>query len=319
MRTGAAAGHRGYLHEALCYGSDEEFLAVVVPFLTGGVAAGEPTFAFFGERNATLLRSALPADSGVRLVAVQDRYQRPAETIKTYREVLAALVAEGAVQIRVAGEVPTDPATWDWWCRYESAVNDAYDDFPLWGLCTYDTRTTAAEILADVARTHPTFVTPNARRPSDEYADPRSYLSLRRPVVRDPLHRTAPRCDLADPTAAQARQAVRATAPATLGADEVDDLVVAVSEVVSNALRHGRPPVRLRIWTGEDRILVAVGDAGPGPGDPMAGLLPFTDRPAGGLGLWITAQSCSHVVMEPTPQGYTVWLTAGDPHFDPAA
>ena len=36
MRTGAAAGHRGYLHEALCYSTDEEFLAVVVPFLTEG-------------------------------------------------------------------------------------------------------------------------------------------------------------------------------------------------------------------------------------------------------------------------------------------
>ena len=55
------------------------------------------------------------------------------------------------------------------------------------------------------------------------------------------------------------------------------------------------------------------------PGDPMAGLLPFSDRASGGLGLWITAQSCSHVVMEQTPQGYTIWLTAGDPHFDPRA
>ena len=65
---------------------------------------------------------------------------------------------------------PTAPATWDWWCRYESAVNDAYDEFPLWGLCTYDTRTTPAAVLADVARTHPTFVTADGGRlPSREY------------------------------------------------------------------------------------------------------------------------------------------------------
>ena len=42
MRSGAAAGHRGYFHEAAFYSSTEEFLAVVVPFLREGVAAGEP-------------------------------------------------------------------------------------------------------------------------------------------------------------------------------------------------------------------------------------------------------------------------------------
>ena len=32
MRTGAAAGHRGYFHETAFYSSAEEFLAIVVPF-----------------------------------------------------------------------------------------------------------------------------------------------------------------------------------------------------------------------------------------------------------------------------------------------
>ena len=38
MRTGAAAGHVGYFHEAVCYDSDEHLLGVVVPFLLDGVA-----------------------------------------------------------------------------------------------------------------------------------------------------------------------------------------------------------------------------------------------------------------------------------------
>ncbi|WP_236647615.1 MULTISPECIES: MEDS domain-containing protein [Micromonospora] len=37
MRTGAAAGHVGYYHEALLFDSDEHLLAVVLPFLLGGV------------------------------------------------------------------------------------------------------------------------------------------------------------------------------------------------------------------------------------------------------------------------------------------
>jgi hypothetical protein len=38
VRTGAAAGHRGYFHETAFYSSDEEFLAIVVPFLEGSDA-----------------------------------------------------------------------------------------------------------------------------------------------------------------------------------------------------------------------------------------------------------------------------------------
>jgi hypothetical protein len=40
--------HRGYFHEALLYDSDEEFLAVALPFLQDGVAAGEPVLVALG-------------------------------------------------------------------------------------------------------------------------------------------------------------------------------------------------------------------------------------------------------------------------------
>jgi hypothetical protein len=72
LRTGAAAGHRGYFHEAVCYDSADHLLAVVVPFLLGGVAAGEPTVVSLGERNAALVRAALPADSGVEFLTGGD-------------------------------------------------------------------------------------------------------------------------------------------------------------------------------------------------------------------------------------------------------
>lgn len=48
----------------------------------------------------------------------------------------------------------------------------------------------------------------------------------------------------------------------------------AVSETVINAACHGRLPAQLRVWTGRDRIVVAVTDQGSGLADPYAGLLP---------------------------------------------
>ncbi|WP_229397749.1 anti-sigma factor RsbA family regulatory protein [Micromonospora okii] len=318
MRTGAAAGHHGYFHEAVCYRSAEELLAVAVPFLLDGVAAGEPSVVSFGERNADLLRRALPADSGVLFLAGGDVYARPTGAIRRYREMLAGYVAGGAGQIRIIGELPAWAlgVTWDWWARYESAINHAYDEFPLWSLCAYDLRTTPGAVLDDVARTHPRHLTPDGRHvPSPTYTEPMTYLRENRPVLPDPLQAAPPQVELTDPTAAQARAAVHAADRGVLPVDDVENLVVAVSETVTNALRHGRPTVRLRLWVGPDRMVATVSDGGDGPKDPFAGLIPAGDGAEGGLGLWITHQSCNHVTAHRGPGGYTLRLTVGNPHF----
>ena len=95
--------------------------------------------------------------------------------------------------------------------------------------------------------------------------------------------------------------------------DAVEHLVFAVSEVVTNALIHGRPPVRFRLWTAPDRIVATVTDRGDGPADPFAGLLPVTDTCSAGLGLWLTHQLCRHVTLDTTDDGFTIRLILGTP------
>ena len=316
MRTGAAAGHEGYYHEAVYYSSDEELLAVLVPFLTGGSDAGEPTLVALGERNAALVRSALPARANVEYLTGGAVYARPTAAIRSYRRLLAGHVAAGAPQIRIIGELPPAAfgATWDWWARYESAINHAYDDFPLWSMCAYDRRSTPDDKLAEVARTHPRAARPDGTHPASEtYVDPVTYLSEPWPVRPDPVQLTPPFADLTAPTPAAARQAVRAAGRGIVSDDDLEDLVVAVSEAVTNAMVHGRPTVGMRLWTGADRIVVTVSDGGAGPKDPFAGLLPATGRASGGRGLWIVHQSCNHVAAQVTPDGWTLRLIAGNP------
>ncbi|MET7422805.1 ATP-binding protein [Dactylosporangium sp. NPDC005555] len=106
-----------------------------------------------------------------------------------------------------------------------------------------------------------------------------------------------------------ARRIVRAAGEGHLGEAKVDDLTLAVSEVVANAYRHGRPPVRLRVWVADGRAVVTVADTGPGPQDPFAGLLPAPSEDSAGYGLWITHQICDHVSLRRTPEGFTARLT----------
>ena len=144
MRMGAPTDRPGYLHEAVLYDSDEEFLGVVVPFLQEGAAVGEPCLVALGASTTGLVRAAVGNTTG--LTFLDDRYDRPASVIRSNRDLFAAHVADGASRIRVASEVPHPGvgAPWDGWARYEAAVNHAYAEFPLWGLCAYDTRITPA-------------------------------------------------------------------------------------------------------------------------------------------------------------------------------
>ena len=96
-----------------------------------------------------------------------------------------------------------------------------------------------------------------------------------------------------------------------LDATAIEDLVFAVSEAVTNAVAHGRPPVRFRLWTAPDRIVATVTDRGDGPADPFVGLLPVTDSCSAGLGLWLTHQLCSHVTLHTTDEGFTIRLVVG--------
>ncbi|MGN9774541.1 ATP-binding protein [Micromonospora sp. H33] len=166
-----------------------------------------------------------------------------------------------------------------------------------------------------MARTHPRFATPDGGHvPCPTWTPPETFLRQERSITPDPIQATPPAVDLYDPTAGEARAAVYRVDQGRLPVDEVEELVLAVSETVTNALRHGRPPVRLRLWAGPDRIVVTVSDAGTGPADPFAGLLPAGNGIPGGLGLWITYQSCNHVSRLHGPDGFTLRLIGGAPY-----
>ncbi|MFI9006322.1 anti-sigma factor RsbA family regulatory protein [Actinosynnema sp. NPDC053489] len=309
MRSGAARGHVGYFHEVAFCGGDEDYRRVVVPFVDEGVAACEPVVVACRPANERLVREAIADPRGVVFLPGAGQYDRPTEAIVAYRKLFAGYA--GAPQVRVVGDVPHPGvgASWDWWSRYEAAVNQVFDEFPVWGLCPYDLRVTPARVLADVVRTHPRVAgADGSHLPNPRYrstwalpsAGPTAF-EAGRPVV-----------ELTDPTPAEARRAVAgACAGVPLSRDEVDDIVYAASEAVTNAQAHGVPPVRLRAWAGPSRVLVAVTDRGEGPTSPTAGLVP-TDRTAtAGVGLWLTHRTCRDVTMTRDPEGYTIRITTG--------
>ncbi len=317
--SGPRAGQRGNVHQAVLYDSEEDLLGTVVPFLREGVRAGEPTVVVAGQMAEALLRGALPEAD--QLVFLDRReHPRPSSTITAFRELFAGYVAAGASGIRLVGQLApaTLAASWWWWARYEAARNHVYDEFPLASMCLYDTRSTPRHVVGDVLATHPQLATVHGQRPSEGYRPTTEFLAGHAPMP-DPLEAGAPLIDLVDAPLADARHAVwDADRAGRLAASvDVEAVVLMVNEALTNAARHGLLPARFRLWAGADRVVVAVGDHGPGPADPLAGLLPARHALAGepgrnsqgGQGLWLIHELADHVTLDQHPEGYTLRAT----------
>jgi anti-sigma regulatory factor (Ser/Thr protein kinase) len=316
VRTGPPRDCTGNFHEAGFYTSDAEFLAMVHPFVTDGLAVGEPVIIGYDQRKCTLLRTTLHHPDQVAFIGDANLYASPARAIEAYRQQFEQYVAAGAEQIRIAGDVPHEGnggrfAGWD---RYESAVNVVWQEFPVWSRCLYDATTVPDDVRDVVTRTHRRLVTPDGGAAvSPRYQDVPHFEPL--PVAADPLEATTPSVCLGDASLARTRRRVAEAVRGHLEATAFDAFVFALSEAAINAQSHGRPPVGVRVWTAPDRVVARVHDTGPGPRDPLTGLVPEPEGTSGaGLGLWLSHQLPDvEISLIADAGGFTVRLRAGSP------
>jgi anti-sigma regulatory factor (Ser/Thr protein kinase) len=292
---------RDYRHDAFLYGDDDHLVRVVAPFLLDGLAAGEPVVLAAAPRTTGVLREAIGEHPLLLVVDRngEERVRTPAAITACRR--LAEEHAPDGARLRLVGEVDFGATERDWleWQRCESVFNEALAGWPLWGLCLFDTQRLPQSVLDSAVATHPTLVAADGvPTPNPGFVEPATYLrSL--PVPEEPLEATPPRLSAPDVSDhAGLRHALARELAETGGdADLLEDFRLAVDEMMSNAERHGRPPVSLQLWTTDDRIVCTIGDGGPGWDDAFAGYGPAhgSDLSRGGMGLWLARQLCDHV------------------------
>jgi anti-sigma regulatory factor (Ser/Thr protein kinase) len=311
--TWDAAGREssgGLVHDALLFGSEDELVSAMVPFVRGGLKQGDRTMVVATDRTAAVLSDALHADPRVTYVPHGVMYRRAPATIAAYRDLIEREMSAGARQVRIVAEVGPvmEPAAW---ARFEAIANRAFGGYPLWSVCMYDRRRLPSDVVATAELTHPYLVAAGERVPSPRFVDPATFLRGVRPTP-DPVESTVAPFLADDPVdlylLRQELHAILAGSP--LAAEAVHRFVFAISEVVTNAVVHGRRPIRVRLWSGSDgRSVCAVTDHGGGFDDPFAGYLPAGYK-AGtrGMGLWLARQFCDDVTMSLSLGGFTVRL-----------
>jgi anti-sigma regulatory factor (Ser/Thr protein kinase) len=110
------------------------------------------------------------------------------------------------------------------------------------------------------------------------------------------------RADLASVRSFAAAWAARAG----LRPHRVQDLVLAVGELVANTLAHTNEPGLLTLWATSSEVICQVHDTGKIT-DPLAGKLrPDPGDTAGRRGLWVVHQLCDLVEIRTGPAGTTI-------------
>jgi anti-sigma regulatory factor (Ser/Thr protein kinase) len=289
---------------------EETFLEAAMPFIGRGLEAGETVLAVVPAASASLLRRALGA--GARDLAFRDAaywYSQPTRTIAAYSSFIHD---HPGARIRVLAEPGWKrgtPAEISEWTRYESIVNQAFAEVNGSVMCLYDERTTTADVLDGALRTHPELVDDSGPHTNEAYLDP---CKIHAEVDRQPLPPVPPDArampvDGIDLCALRAFVGDHAEDHGISSA-RLHDLLVATTEVATNAIRHGLPPVTCRTRADGDDLVVDVTDGGHWEPENLAGFLPPAPLERTGFGLWGVRMLCPLVQLRTGPEGTAIRL-----------
>lgn len=304
---GPPAGHRDFRHLACFYRGEDDYLAAVGGFVRAALARQEAVLLVLPMTRAAPLRDELAADAWrVTFADMAELGRNPGRIIPAIRTFVerqqgrpASYVGEPAWPGRSAAELQETT-------RHEALVNLAFTGTPVSVLCPYDERRLPPGVLADAERTHPVLIRGPETRPSDTYLGrDRLPVSCDGPLPPPPAaaEMLRYRTELQTVRAAAARWAAEAGLPA----DRASDLVLAVSELAANTLRHTADSGTVRAWHTGGEIVCEVGDRG-WIADPLAGRQRYPVGDSGGHGLWLVNQICDLVELRTGPAGTTVRL-----------
>lgn len=293
------------IHHAAFYGSDDEFLAMAVPFASGGIAAAEPVLAITTPAKLELLARALGGDAA-RIDQMDSAVfygRRPPERVTTLEKYMRRRGDGG--HVRVLGEPPwagwTATEVTDWQ-RMEAGVNLLLDGTSFWVVCAYDSRQLPAPILRSALRTHPALVEGTTTRRSPDYTDPTSYAaSLEWPLPPPPggaalLPATIRLYEISRFAVSQAA--------AHLDPEATSRMTVAVYETAAYLKNATGSPVTTRIWRQAGTIICdlhADGPAAPGAFDGY--LMPDQGQRRPDDGLWYARQFTTRLDLRATASG----------------
>lgn len=311
MRTAEAPSEAHLEHPALLYGTEQEFLGYMVPYVSAGIEAGDVVFvAAHGSLLPGLRRELGAGADAVRLADTDVWHPHPMPRLRAFHEFVTEEIAAGATRFRLAGEPvwpEGPPELIREWQRYESVLNRVLAPFPVTLVCLYDAARLDRAILETARRTHPWIVGGSTEGSSGEFVEPEDFLT-RWSFELPPPPPSAVRRSGSEDLAGFRRFLEEQALLAGVGAERAFDLLVAANEALTNAVMHSDGVAAVWAWWEDGRFVCQIDDRGRGIGDPLAGYRPPSPEVSEGRGLWLARQLVDLVQIVPRSDGTSVRL-----------
>jgi anti-sigma regulatory factor (Ser/Thr protein kinase) len=272
-----------------------------------GLDRGEPVLVMVGSRKLELLREELGERAGE--VAFEDMEvlgRNPARIIPAWGRFVADNSGERGM--RGIGEpvwADRRPDEMDECRLHESLINLAFAAASTFRLvCPYDTEALPEDVIAEARRSHPVVSRGGEAAACDDYCGIENVTERFGEPLPEPVGDVEEMSVSLNGLSA-ARRLVRGRAEAAGLGTRSGDLVLAVSEILSNSLQHARDDGILRVWEEEDGIVCEVRDRGHilhpliGREEPAIGQV-------GGHGIWLVNLVCDLVQVRSSPEGSAI-------------
>ncbi|MET8135703.1 sensor histidine kinase [Streptomyces sp. NPDC005251] len=285
MTTAALRGEP-FVHPALIYRGDREYVEGTTRFVSDGVAAGEPVAVAVPAPRLELIRGAMGSlGTGVRWIDMAQAGRNPGRIIPSVLRAFAD--AHPDVHVRIIGEPIWDGRTaveYPACAQHEALINTAFGGRDVTILCPYDARALSHDVIADAHATHPVVISAGRQSVSPSY-DPDRVLARYNEALRHPPGAATVRFD-AELLPAARDFAMSEARERGMARARLQDLSLVVAELATNSVVHGGGSGILRIWAESEHIVCEVRDEGR-LSDPLAGRHPVRPDQIGGRGLFL--------------------------------
>ena len=271
---GTENGRQGFVHSALLYYSQREYLDAVMAFVLEGLAMDEPVLVAVPGDYLGSVREALGGDgptTGLQLVDIVEAARNPSR----FLALEGSFVEENANRrVRIVSQLfwPGRSADELLACKqHEALVNSAFEGRELTALCLYDAERLDDDVLASARATHPVLWKCGSLQHSADYAPDDVLAQCNQPLPANPGAVTYMVRKSADLRPARSF-AVNYAGWVGLSQDGVEDLQLVATELATNSLMYTDGACRLAFWRDDDHLVCEARDSGR-LNDPLVGRL----------------------------------------------